>query len=424
MADELVLVVHGEVIGRLTRARGARLELVYDEEWVQRSTATPVSSSMPLGERRFEHDRVAPYLWGLLPDNDRVLERWGRELQVSAADPFALLSRVGEDCAGAVQYVRPERLHDLGPGGIEPLTTAQIAALIRGLRDDPTDWNGQVGPGWFSLAGAQAKTALHRSPDGWARPFGAVPTTHIVKPAITGFDDHDLNEHLCLAAARSVGLLAARSQIERFDDERAVVVERYDRTVAAQVLMRVHQEDLCQALGLHPTMKYEADGGPSVAAMAALLREELPRRAADREVRRLIDAVLFSWLTGGTDAHAKNHSLLLSGAEVRLAPIYDVASALAYEQLHPSKLKLAMRVGGEYRLTRISGRHWRRLAEDVGLDGDGVHVRARELAERVPDAFADASHQREVTALGDDLPQVMTARIADHVEACVRRLDE
>jgi len=143
-----------------------------------------------------------------------------------------------------------------------------------------------------------------------------VPTTHILKPAIAGFDDHDLNEHLCLAAAQRVGLRSAPSRVLSFGAERAVVVERYDRRIAASgAVIRVHQEDMCQAMGVPPDTKYQAEGGPSPEQIIALLRDAVaPPAAAEAEVARFADALVFNWLIAGTDAHAKNYSVLHENA--------------------------------------------------------------------------------------------------------------
>jgi serine/threonine-protein kinase HipA len=279
-----------------------------------------------------------------------------------------------------------------------------------------------VHSGQFSLAGAQAKTALHRDPviRRWGVPWGALPTTHILKPAVTGFDDHDLNEHLCLSAAGHLGLAATSSAVMTFGDERAIVVDRYDRAHTPDgLLRRVHQEDLCQALGVPPTRKYESDGGPSAEQVAGVLRSSVrPASAVQRELSQFLDALAFNWIVGGSDAHAKNYSLLLAGRGVRLAPLYDVASALVYPDLYRPKIRMAMRVGGEYRMAQIRARHWRRLAVSVGTDPDAFVGRIDELATRAADAFATVGASDTVRGLGTDLPGRLLDHVAANAEAC------
>ena len=158
------------------------------------------------------------------------------------------------------------------PGAVTWLTEAEVPERLRELREDHTAWLGRRFTGQFSLAGAQAKTAPVHEDGRWGEPSGAAATSHLLKPAVAGLDDHDLNEHLCLDAAGRAGLVVARTHVERFGDESAIVVDRYDRRVRDGQLSRIHQEDVCQALGLHPDRKYQRDGGPGPADVVDLLR--------------------------------------------------------------------------------------------------------------------------------------------------------
>src|SRR5690606_34934753 len=204
------------------------------------------------------------------------LERWAKRFQVSARNAFALISNVGEDCAGAVQFVRPERLEEVrsaGPGDIKWLTDADIAARLKALKDDHSAWRQPSDSGQFSLAGAQPKTALLLQDNRWGIPSGRIPTTHILKPPTGSFDGHAENEHFCLALARALGLPAASSTVAHFGDEVAFLVERYDRRTTDKGVLRIHQEDMCQAFGVPPTIKYENQGGPGITRIVDLLRE-------------------------------------------------------------------------------------------------------------------------------------------------------
>jgi serine/threonine-protein kinase HipA len=423
----LMIVIDGRRAGAVTEGTDGRLTLTYDDAWRASAAATPVSLSMPLARRTHDDPTVRAFLWGLLPDNEQVLERWARTYQVSARNPFALLRHVGEDCAGAVQLTRQDRVEALlaGDGGVKLVDEEEIAERIRILRRDPAAWH-LSDTGQFSLAGAQAKTALYFDPTTkhWGDPWGAVPTTHILKPAVTGFDDHDLNEHLCLETAHHLGLPAAPSRVASFNGERVIVVERYDRIPRQDATVaRVHQEDLCQALGLPPTAKYQNDGGPSPEQIISLLRQEIrPTRAAGDNIGRFVDALAFNWIIAGTDAHAKNYSVLLAGPQVRLAPMYDVASALPYDDMYLPKLRMAMRIGGEYRIERISGRHWRRFATENGLDPDATVARIDELAARTPASLAKSAQAAAVQALGSDLPTRLIEQVAARVPRCRKAL--
>src|SRR5262249_2084174 len=157
----------------------------------------------------------------------------------------------------------------------------------------------------------------------WGVPSGRTPTTHILKPPMPELNGHVENEHFCLALARELGLPAAASDVRRFDKEIAIVVERYDRVQIRGRLTRVHQEDICQRLGVRPARKYESEGGPGIRGIAELLRTHSSAR--DDDLATFLDAIAFNWLIAGSDAHAKNYSILLAGGgQVRLAPLYDL----------------------------------------------------------------------------------------------------
>lgn len=274
----LVVLLDGQRAGTITEDSSGRLRLTYDDDWRSLPTATPLSLSMPIAVPSHDDPIVRAFIWGLLPDSEHVLDRWARRYQVSARNPFALLCYVGEDCAGAAQFALPGRVDGLlaGEGGVEWIGKDDIAHRLRTLRRDPAAWH-MATAGQFSLAGAQAKTALHYEPESerWGDPWGAVPTTHILKPAVVGFDEHDLNEHLCLEAARLLGINSARSDVRSFGEERAIVIERYDRIRAeGGRVQRIHQEDVCQAIGRLPTEKYQNEGGPTP--------ERRTRRPTDR----------------------------------------------------------------------------------------------------------------------------------------------
>ncbi len=424
MTDALAVLLDDAVAGSITRLDQGRLRFDYDEEYRQRPEATPLSVSMPPSIRSHPDSDISPWLWGLLPDNERVLARWARDFQVPAK-PFSLLSTpIGHDCAGAVRFAPvDEALQVLAmPGKVTWLTEEEVAERLRGLRQDTTAWLGGKFTGQFSLAGAQAKTALLLKGDRWGVPTGSAATSHILKPAVQGFDDHDLNEHLCLDAARRAGLIVARTRVARFGDESAIVVDRYDRRIVDGDLVRIHQEDTCQALGIPPDRKYQDEGGPSAQDLATLFRIVMPPRAAEDAVWRFLDALIWNWLIGGTDAHAKNYSLLLSGGAARFAPLYDIASALPYDK-HERELKFAMKIGGDYRVYPHRNT-WDRVAADLGLSADGVLERVVRLAHVAPEAFADAANEPEVVALDKSLPRRLVDLVADRAGRCLAILPQ
>lgn len=423
MTDVLVALVDDRVMGEVRRSRSGRLSFVYDPGWQTARGAWPLSLSMPLVLAEHEHGRIDPWLRGLLPDNEAVLARWGQRFHVSPRNAFALIGAVGEDCAGAVQFVTPGRVPaflDAGRDTVEWLEVGGVAQRLAHLRRDQAAWRLARDTGQFSLAGAQPKTALLFDGERWGVPSGRVPTTHILKPPIDGFDGHAENEHLCLALARELGLPAARSRVRGFDDEVAIVVERYDRWRSAAGIMRLHQEDLCQALGVPPTRKYQNEGGPDVGAMLEVIRTHSgePREDTGTFVR----ACAFNWLIGGTDAHAKNFSMLIgTGGRARLAPLYDVASTLVHD-FDVKKLKLANRVGGKYLLEAIGRRQWEKFATESRLPKEEVLGVCREMALDLPQAV----HAVADAARRDGLDHPVVGRLADTLSAradrCVRLL--
>ena len=422
-SDDLAVILEGRLIGRITRASSGTLRLTFDDEYLDDPAATLLSVSMPSPVREHADTAIRPWLWGLLPDDADVLARWGAQFEVSASSPFSLLgTQIGHDCAGAVQLCPPDEVDDLlgRPGHVEPLTDAQVAQRLRELRADSTAWLGRAFTGQFSLGGAQAKTALHHDASGWGLPAGSVPTTHILKPAIGGLDGHDLNEHLCLTAARDLGLTAVRTRVASFDDQTAIVVERYDRRLVDGALRRVHQEDLCQALRVSPTMKYQSEGGPSPARIVDLFRRALPHPAADEATWRFVDALAFNWVIAGTDAHAKNYSLLLAGNQVRLAPLYDIASALPYDDSKGHDLRLAMKLGGDYRL-RATDRPgtWAKVARELNLDVALVTSRVADLVRRIPGAVTRAAADPAVAGIGSDLPDRLCESVTTRAGTCL-----
>lgn len=421
MTDSLVVILDDAVAGTVARLPNARLRFEYDDAYRQRPGATPLSLSMPTQIRTHTEQVVTPWLWGLLPDNDAVLGRWARQFHVSASSPFALLGTpVGEDCAGAVRFSPPDRVERVldRSGDVTWLSEDDVATRLRDLKEDSTSWLGRLFTGQFSLAGAQAKTALLYQEGRWGEPSGAAATTHILKPAVVGFDDHDLNEHLCLDAARRAGLVVAKTRIMRFGDETAVVVDRYDRRLTDGGVLRVHQEDLCQALSVYPARKYQNEGGPGPSDIVRLFHDVMPPRNAADATMRFADALVWNWLIAGTDAHAKNYSVLLAGEQVRLAPLYDIASALPYGQ-NEKKLRMAMKIGGDYSVFPMRNT-WPKAAAELGLDADALVTRVRELASAVPGAFADAATSEEVRALSRKGPAKLVDLVAKRAARCGR----
>ena len=436
MTERLIALANGRLLGEIRRDAKGRLSFEYDAAWSQDDAAYPLSLSMPLAVPDHDHDKIEPWLWGLLPDNENVLARWARRFQVSARSAFSLLRATGEDCPGAVQLVRPERASRLlasRPGGVWEsrlvsesrevvwLTTADVEVRLSTLRHDNSAWRLEEDVGQFSLAGAQSKTALLLEDGRWGIPHGVTPTTHILKPPIPGFPGHCENEHLCLALAGALGIPAARSLVSCFGQETAIVVERYDRIAAAGRLVRLHQEDLCQALARSPLNKYESEGGPGCRNIASAIQSHCSRPGED--LRTFVRAVALNWVIGGTDAHARNFSLLIgAGGSARLAPLYDLASALPYPGHYAPKLKLAMKIGGESRLGYVQVRHWERFAREARLPPDEVLEMCESLAAEIPDRFGEVVANARSEGLDHRIVERLKEGITSRARTCLASL--
>lgn len=428
---ELALWIGGRRAGVVFGARRGRITLRYDSQWRDDDRAIPLSVALPLSAAEHRHEAVAPWLWGLLPDATATTQAWARSFGVADDDLLGLLAHVGEDCPGAVQFVQLEREHVLLGPDEQPrwVEDAEVAARLRALRVDGAAWRRPHDVGWFSLAGAQPKTALLWHQGRWAIPSGRVPTTHILKPSLPALRHHAINEHLCLGLAREVGLAAARSEVRRFEDEVAIVVERFDRVSAESPLavgidpypIRIHQEDFCQALAVMPGAKYQAQGGPSARDVVGVLRRHGSRPAAD--IAAFLDALAFQWLIGGSDGHAKNYAMLHGSAgAVRLAPLYDLASIFAYPELLAHRPRLAMKVGGSYEPRKLGATHWRRLAEEAEVEPTALVLRVVELAEALVPATTRVAERARSVGLDAGAVDAVVAPIARWSARCARVL--
>ncbi len=396
--SDLAVLLTGRLAGVISHVAG-RPRFTYLDDYADDPDATPLSLSMPLAAARtYDHRVTAPWLLNLLPDDANVRERLAREFGVPVGSATALLQHIGRDCAGAVQLAAPEDVDDVltRTGSLQQVTDAEIGLRLRALQQQPQQWT-HTGERW-SLAGAQSKFAIARIGDqGWAYPHGNAASTHIIKPGISRYAAQAFNEHLCLRSLRIVGIAAASTEFTDFDGVSALVVERYDRLRRSDgAVLRLHQEDLCQALSVWPDRKYATDGGPSATQIAGLLARE----ATQHDVDRFTDTVIAQYLLGAPDAHAKNYSVILNGAEATLAPIYDVASALPYDPATGTDTaRVAMPIGGRAKFGEVTLHHVAKFARSAGTDPERLTVRTRELAAALPDAVAQAGRGVTDTAL-------------------------
>lgn len=389
MTESLAVLLYGQVVGQLERTDpGALPAFRYDEDYVA-SGRVPLSLRLPIAQTSYSEPRVEPYLRGLLPENGATLGRWADRLGVAPDDSFAILAEMGWDCPGAVQFCRVDDVEDLLSRGGEykSVSDADVAERLRELVDEPASWS-MPGEHW-SLGGQQEKFALTWLGGQWHEAHGSAATTHIIKPGIKVLHHQALVEHLTMAAASDLGVDVAASRIVQFDDQWALVVERFDRIAGRDGgVVRVHQEDFCQALGRLPERKYESRGGPRLTDMAGVVRKWSSHR--DDDLMALADFAAINLIAGAPDGHSKNISLLLAhDGHRRIAPLYDLATGLSYDRGSVER-SIALSVGGERIFSRIRRKQWEKAAGTLGLDPDLLVGRVRGLAEQYPDAFERA----------------------------------
>ncbi|RAN37985.1 type II toxin-antitoxin system HipA family toxin [Hyphomonas sp. GM-8P] len=423
-STRLTVALNGRIVGMLERASTGAIAFVYNKEWLaDTKRAIPVSISLPLREERYSGAEVSAFFDNLLPDNDRIRRKVAERVGAGGMDAFSLLSQIGRDCVGALQFV-PEGMDVAPPGPPEylQLSDADVAEMIRNLAAAPLgirpDGERELR---ISIAGAQEKTALLWQ-DGWCLPKGSTPTTHILKPELGKLPnglDMTLsieNEHFCLALCRELGLDVAESRIVDVDGVRVLAVERFDRLRAGDGrLLRIPQEDFCQALSVPSVRKYNNDGGPGIRECLGLLSGS---DYAEEDRLSFLKAQIVFWLIGATDGHAKNFSLFLTpGGRYRMTPLYDIMSLqpnYAAKQLRRKEFRLAMAVGDsrDYLVEKILPGHFLQEAKSAGMDQNQVRDLFGDLANSAEGAF-----ERATTNMPDGFPQ----HIAEPIGAGLRK---
>ncbi len=358
-------------VGRLWLDEKRRFVFQYDAEWLGRKGAVPLSLRLPLQTETYPDDLARPFFSNLLPEAEikRVI---AQRLQISESNDFAMLNSIGGECAGAVSVLpagdRPtaqpdyrelneEELHKI----IIDLPRRPLLAGMEGIR--------------LSLAGAQNKLPVYIEDGRLSIAAGNAPSSHILKPLIRDLEDTVGNEAFCMKLAQNMRLPVPTVTIRQGLD-RLFIIARYDRRRDEEGhLARLHQEDFCQALGYLPDQKYESEGGPSLQQCFALLQEHSIQPAADRMA--LLRWVIFNYLIGNADAHAKNLAILFTDRGPRLAPFYDLICTQVYPDLAE---KHAMRIGGENRPAWIQRKHWERLSAAVEIKHGLVFKTLDEMA--------------------------------------------
>ena len=394
----LNVFLNGRIVGQLLREASGAISFVYDDAWLAWENTLPVSLSLPLREDRYVGAPVMAVFENLLPDNEPIRSRIAERVGADGTDAYSLLSSIGRDCVGALQFLpdgeEPEALDKLNG---EERSEDEIAALLKDLDVTPLGIR-RENNFRISVAGAQEKTALLFHDGRWIEPTGTTPTTHIIKPQIgklpNGMDltNSVENEYLCLKLMEAFGLRVAKVQMASFADEKALVIERFDRLwVRDGRLIRLPQEDLCQALSVPSTRKYQNEGGPGIAEIIDVLR------GSDEPTQDRMDffkANVLFWLIGATDGHAKNFSIgLLPGGRFRMTPLYDVLTVqptVDTRQIERKDFRLAMRMGksNHYKVGDIIGRYIIETGLASGLSREAIAQVFDEIKAQADEALA------------------------------------
>ena len=348
---ELIVYLAGRRAGRLIRKDNGNLQFRYDPDYA----GPPISQALPIQDAAHSHAVCRAVFGGLLLEGE-AREVLARNLGVSVGNDYALLQELGGDCAGAVTLLEAGVELPSEPR-LRPLSEEQLDALLRELPRRPLAADPEEGTR-LSLAGAQPKLPVIREGEDVALPINAAAaTTHIIKPEPSRFPGLVDNEAFCMELARAVDLPAAivRKQVSS-SGLPYLLVERYDRDLTSDPIRRLHQEDICQALGCSSDRKYQADGGPAVADTVKLLRLSSAKPAQD--LQAFWRAMVFNWLIGNCDAHAKNFSLLYDAGAPTLAPLYDLVSTTVYPEL---ARRLAMNLDGARKIDEVNSHTWELL---------------------------------------------------------------
>lgn len=418
---------NNRLVGQLLKEPSGAVEFRYDDSWLDRKNAYPVSLSLPLREDAYRGAPVTAVFENLLPDSEVLLRRVAEKVGADGTDAYSLLSKIGHDCIGALQFIsdgtdfedsRKITGEIVEDGAIEKILNNLVQAPLGLERDD--DFR-------ISIAGAQEKTALLWYKDKWHKPHDATPTTHIFKTQI-GKLPHGINlknsvenEYYCLKLIEAFGLPVNSVEIKTFGETKALMIERFDRKWAKDGrLLRLPQEDCCQALSVPPTLKYERDGGPGITDIIGLLKgSNVP--AEDQET--FFKAQILFWLMGATDGHAKNFSIyLMPGGRFQMTPLYDVLTAQPHvdaRQIKRNQMTLAMCAGENrhYRIYQLQIRHFIETGVAAGLPKSLINRSIESIVDT-----ADKAFEKLETILPEDFPPEIHASLSKAMFARLKNL--
>lgn len=419
---------NGEIVGYLSKQPSSAIEFIYADEWLSNERAYPVSLSLPLREDAFRGAPVAAVFENLLPDSESLRLRVAEKVGAEGTDAYSLLAQIGRDCVGSLQFFSEDtdiNLSDLNTIQGEEISDAEIEKLLNNLARVPLGLDREH-DFRISVAGAQAKTALLFNNGKWLRPSGTTPTTHILKTQIgelpNGVDLSNSveNEFYGLAVMEAFGLPVNKVEIKTFGKTKSLVIERFDRAWTKDgILLRIPQEDCCQALSIPPSRKYQSDLRPKDEKQPSMVEILNLLKGSDRpaeDQKAFLKAQIIFWLIGATDGHAKNFSIFLGvGGRFMLTPFYDVLTAQPFfeaHQIQKKQMRMAMSVGdnNHYKMEEIHARHFKQTAKKAGLPNyivqealeeilGAAEISFQKIEEKLPANFPGEIHESVLSSL-------------------------
>jgi len=415
--NNLIVYLNAERVGSLEQDDSGLLQFSYDQTWLEKPGAMPLSRSLPLQSEVFSGKKARPFFAGILPEEE-PREKIAKILGISDTNDFAMLERIGGECAGAVSLL-PEGVAPTDPENARhrELTEPELRQIIAELPNRPL----MVGRDGLrlSLAGAQDKLPVIVHNKGICLPVGNTPSTHILKPEPDRFPGLATNEIFCMTLAQAVGLNASNTEYRPIGKKSCILVQRYDRATDEDGgTTRLHQEDFCQALGFPPERKYQAEGGPMLSDCISLLQDWSTTPVLD--IPDFINGLIFNVLIGNTDAHGKNYSLLYSGGERRLSPYYDLVSTLAWPDLSKN---LAMKIGGCESINAFTIGDWKKMAKKSGLGWPMIRERMEKNCHSILNELGEVRAQTKEysESMVTLLHETIGGRVARMLEALSRQ---
>ena len=403
MTSTLVVYLNEQKAGTLSDLGNAQISFEYHTDYLKHG-GVALSTSLPLSATPFTDTQTRPFFSGLLPD-DQQLEALAQYLKVSRRNVFKLLSEVGGECAGAVSLFASDQLAlETGKKSQSPLSDHELLQSLNTAKHRPL--LGADDSVRLSLAGAQSKLAVVISGGKTFLSTPSSPSTHIIKPASNTIEGLVENEFICMSLAKAVGINVPDIELREVGDQQVYQVQRYDRTESQGIIKRIHQEDFCQALGIVPENKYQAEGGPSLDDCIKLIKGVSSRPAVDYQ--KLLERIVFNYLIGNNDAHAKNFSLIYSNRQCRLAPAYDLVSTEVYPELNAN---MAMKIGGRKSANDLQFRHWLRLVPDIETSKKSFRALVINLCKNVELALDLKAVDLQAYDLGEKIEYVLKRRI-------------